>query len=163
MANRHTQTCAVARFLNVFGDAWTLLIIREAMYGATKFSEFQRNTGIAKNLLSDRLALLVDEGLLEEVDVGTRGSRIEYTLTKKGQSLLPVYVSIVQWSNKHLWGSGNEPVHLVDRKHGHRLKQMTPKSSDGKTLGWGDVLAKPGPGSSQDARERLLAAEHANG
>ncbi len=160
MANRHTQTCAVARFLNVFGDAWTLLVVREALYGTTKFSEFQRNTGIAKNLLSDRLTSLVNEGILEGVEAGARGSRTEYALTKKGQSLLPVFVSIVQWSNKNLWGAGNEPMHLIDRKHGHRLKRMVPLSSDGRVLRWGDVLAQPGPGSSEEARDRLLASEY---
>ena len=75
MSKRHTQKCSVAGFLNVFGDGWTLLVIREALYGATRFSEFRANTGIAKNLLSDRLSKLVDEGILATEDIGERGSR----------------------------------------------------------------------------------------
>ena len=116
MAKRHTQTCPVAGFLNIFGDAWTLMIIREAFYGATRFSEIQRNTGIAKNLLSDRLSMLVAEGVLEREDVGERGSRYAYKLTAKGRSLAPVFIAMSQWSNEHVFGAGGEPVFLIERQ-----------------------------------------------
>ena len=96
MAKPHTQTCPIAAFLNVFGDAWTLMIIREAFYGATRFTEFQRNTGAARNLLSDRLAMLVSNGVLERQNVGEQGTRYAYRLTDKGQSLVPVLVAMMQ-------------------------------------------------------------------
>ncbi|MEL7372034.1 MAG: helix-turn-helix domain-containing protein, partial [Myxococcota bacterium] len=81
MGKRHTQTCPVAGFLNIFGDSWTLMIVREAFYGATRFSEFQRNTGIAKNLLSDRLSMLVEEDILQIENIGERGTRYAYRFT----------------------------------------------------------------------------------
>ena len=87
MANRHTQTCAIAGALNVLGDHWPLLLVREAFYGSTRFGEFQRNTGIAKTLLSDRLLFLEEEGIFRKEDVGERGTRYAYRLTEKGVAL----------------------------------------------------------------------------
>ena len=160
MAKRHTQTCPVAGFLNIFGDAWTLLIIREAFYGATRFSEMQRNTGIAKNLLSDRLSVLAAEGLLDREDVGVRGARYAYKLTAKGRSLAPVIVAMSQWSNEHVFGAGREPVFLVERKTGRKLKKLAPASADGKPLQWRDIASRPGPGADKAARIRIAKSEH---
>lgn len=160
MAKRHTQTCPVAGFLNIFGDAWTLLVIREAFYGATRFSEMQRNTGIAKNLLSDRLSMLVDEGLFEREDIGERGARYAYKLTEKGRSLATVLVAMAQWSNEHVFGKGREPVLLAERSTGKTLKKLTPRSANGKPLQWRDIVAQPGPGANKAARVRILQSEH---
>ena len=160
MAKRHTQTCPVAGFLNIFGDAWTLMIIREAFYGATRFSEIQRNTGIAKNLLSDRLSMLVAEGVLEREDVGERGSRYAYKLTAKGRSLAPVFIAMSQWSNEHVFGAGGEPVFLIERKTGRKLKKLAPTDADGKPLQWRDIATRPGPGANKAARARIAESEY---
>lgn len=160
MSKRHDQTCPIAEFLNIFGDAWTLMVIREAFYGATRFSEMQRNTGIAKNLLSDRLSMLVDEGVLYREDVGERGSRFAYKLTEKGRSLVPIFVTIVQWTNENLYSSGEEPVLLVERSSGKPLKRMTPSNARGKELKWGDISAAPGPGANKAARLRIVSSDH---
>ena len=112
MTKKHLQTCPVAGFLNIFGDAWSLLIVREAFYGANRFGEFLSNTGIARNILTDRLVMLVDAGVLTRVNIGERGARYEYHLTDRGESLLPVIVAISQWANEQLFGKGHEAVDL---------------------------------------------------
>ena len=106
MTRPHTQTCAVAGFLNIFGDNWTLLIIREALYGVTRFKEFRTNTGIAKNLLSDRLVSLVSQGILEKRDIGEHGTRYAYHLTDRGRALETVLFAVQEWGNEHVYGEG---------------------------------------------------------
>ncbi|WP_372572600.1 winged helix-turn-helix transcriptional regulator [Ruegeria jejuensis] len=158
MTKPHAQTCPVATFLNIFGDAWTWLIVREAFYGATRFGEFQRNTGAAKNLLSERLNKLVAEGFLERKDMGTSGPRYEYFLTEKGKSLIPVLATMVQWSNEHIHGEGGEPVFLIDGKHNQLLPKIGALGTDGREMKWGDILVRVGPGSNRLARERVEAS-----
>ncbi|MBE95158.1 helix-turn-helix domain-containing protein [Marinobacter sp.] len=160
MAKPHTQTCPIAAFLNVFGDAWTLMIIREAFYGATRFTEFQRNTGAARNLLSDRLAMLVSNGVLERQNVGEQGTRYAYRLTDKGQSLVPVLVAMMQWSNAHMYDKDHAPVELIDRQYLRPLPTMQPTNGDGNILGWADILAKPGPGANSKALARIRDSRH---
>lgn len=155
MSKAHTQTCSVASFLNVFGDMWTLLVIKEAFYGATRFSEFHRNTGAAKNLLSDRLSNLVTQGILEQKDVGAKGTRMAYELTAKGRALGPVMVAMMQWSDNHVYPNGDTPIKLIDRETLHPLPLMVPRASDGKPLGWDDIVAIPGPGADEDTRKRI--------
>ena len=163
MSKRHEHACPVAAFLNIFGDAWTLMVIREAFYGATQFSEIQRNTGIAKNLLSSRLSMLVEEGVLYREDIGERGSRFAYRLTEKGCSLVPVLVAMVQWSNEHLFSEGQEPVFLVERKSGKPLKRLIPSNARGRELKWGEILTRPGPGADRAMRARILSSKHGAG
>tara|TARA_R110001606_G_scaffold309402_1_gene456362 strand:- start:4292 stop:4786 length:495 start_codon:yes stop_codon:yes gene_type:complete len=159
MAKRHTHTCPIAGVLNIFGDNWTWLVIREAFYGATRFSEIQRNTGIAKNVLSDRLDVLVNEGILAREDVGENGTRYAYRLTEKGESLHPVLLALHQWGNEHVYGPGNEPVLLLERATGKPLQPFAPTSRDGRRLTRADILARPGPGASKATVRRLAEAE----
>ena len=88
------QNCSVARALEVLGDRWTLLVIRDAFLGVRRFDDFQRELGIARNVLADRLARLVDEGVLERRRYQERPERHEYRLTAKGLDLLPVTMSL---------------------------------------------------------------------
>ena len=155
MSKPHTQTCPVARFLNIFGDSWTWMIVREAFYGATRFGEFRRNTGIARNILSDRLSMLVAQNILERRDVGGTGTRYAYHLTAQGQALFPVLVAMVQWGNEHIFGSEGAPVVLVDRESGEALGSLAPMTPDGRKLAWTELGLRPGPGASRAARARL--------
>ncbi len=157
MTKKHQQTCPIAGFLNVFGDAWSLLIVREAFYGATRFSEFLENTGIARNILTDRLASLVDAGVLTRVNVGERGARYEYRLTDRGESLMPVIIAISQWANEQLFGRGREAVDLVERSTGRKLLKLLPRDRDGNVLSATDIIARAGPGASAAARARIRA------
>lgn len=155
MSKAHTQTCSVASFLNVFGDMWTLLVIKEAFYGATRFSEFHRNTGAAKNLLSERLTNLVTQGILEQKDVGAKGTRMAYELTAKGRALGPVMVAMMQWSDNHIYQNEDTPIKLIDRDTLQPLPLMIPRSPDGKPLGWDSIVAIPGPGADDVTRKRI--------
>lgn len=155
MTKKHIQTCPIAEFLNIFGDAWTLLVIREAFYGATRFGEFQANTGIAKNILSDRLAMLVDQDVFKPVDIGERGTRYEYHLTSRGESLLPVIIAISQWSNEQVFGKGREATRLFEKSSRKKLLKLLPRDRDGKILNLDDIVVKPGPGASRATVDRI--------
>lgn len=155
MSRLHQQTCPIAASLNILGDNWTLLIVREAFYGVTRFKDFQVNTGIAKNLLSTRLSHLVESGIMNKREIGTHGSRHEYHLTQKGRALRPIMVAISQWGNEWVYGEGNEPVHLVDGKSGKPITHLTPQLEDGRQLDWRDVKMMVGPGANKYMRERF--------
>ncbi|MCV6594540.1 MAG: helix-turn-helix transcriptional regulator [Silicimonas sp.] len=155
MVAKHKQACSIAGFLNIFGDAWTFLIIREAFYGTTRFSDFQRHTGAAKNLLSERLSMLVENGILEKVNVGTMGARYAYHITDKGRSLQPLLAAIILWSNDNLYPEGQEPNLVVNRETGEPVREFDLHL---KGLPEGDLqkfAVVAGPGASDAARERL--------
>lgn len=158
MTQNHTQSCPVARVLNIFGDNWTWLIIREAFYGATRFKEFERNTGIAKNLLSSRLNTLVEQGIFEKIDIGEKGTRFSYKLTEKGKDLRTMLYAMLQWGNEHLYGEGEEAVLLKDKNTGQVIKKMALLSDDGRSLSHRDVRVEVGPCSEPDVKEKLERA-----
>ena len=102
--------CSIARTLEVIGDRWTMLILRDAFRGVRRFDALQRDLGIARNLLTDRLTKLVDHGVLEKRLYQAHPPRYEYRLTPKGIDLSPALVALKRWGDKHL--AGGEP-HLV--------------------------------------------------
>lgn len=158
MSKRHTHTCPIAAMLNIFGDNWTWLIIREAVYGATRFGDFQKNTGISKNLLSDRLSMLVEEGLLETVDIGKTGDRHGYRLTEKGQTLRPVMHAMSLWGNSHLYGDARAPVTLHDPTSGEQITGFEFHTVSGRQVPSDEIVATPGPGASAATVRRLEEA-----
>ncbi|CAD0187243.1 hypothetical protein RUESEDTHA_04155 [Ruegeria sp. THAF57] len=155
MVGKHKQTCSIAGFLNLFGDAWTLLIVREAFYGTTRFSDFQRRTGAAKNLLSDRLSKLVDHEILEKVDIGATGAHYVYNLTAKGQSLKPLLASIIVWSNEHLYPDGQEPTLVLSRETGEVVHSFEMKFDSLQPHVAQDLDVVAGPGANEATRKRL--------
>ena len=114
-------TCPVARTLDVVGDRWSLLIIRDAMFqGITRFTDFQRNLGIAPNILAKRLAEFVEAGILEP-RAGSGGRHAEYVLTPKGRELQPVIVALSEWGDR--WGpQADQPVGFVHEECGGRVE-----------------------------------------
>lgn len=155
MAREHTQTCPVARVLNLIGDSWTLMIIREALYGATRFSDIQYNTGIAKNLLISRLNKLVENGIFEKIDAGDSGTRYEYHLTQKGRSLNSVMMAMHQWGNEYEFTPGEAPVLLIDKKTGKELLPIRPHRANGEAIPDEDISVELGPGASNATRKRF--------
>src|SRR5207244_13145497 len=101
------QNCSIARALEVVGERWTLLIIRDALLGLRRFDEFQRNLGIARKVLADRLRWLVDQGILERVPYQERPARYAYHLTRKGRDLHVALVGLRQWGDHY--GSAKAP------------------------------------------------------
>ncbi|GAA4070003.1 helix-turn-helix domain-containing protein [Actinomadura miaoliensis] len=124
--------CPVARTLDLVGDRWSLLVIRDAMDGARSFTEFQRRTGIARNILTDRLRKLTAHGLLVQ-RAAPSGRRQEYVLTDAGRDLFPVILTLRQWGERHAFAPGETHSILVDQ-HGTPVPEITPTSADGTLL-----------------------------
>ena len=152
------MNCGVAQALEALGDWWTLLIVRDAFFGARRFGEFERSLGIAKNILSARLQRLVEHGIFERVDVGSSGERFEYHLTKKGEALLTVLTALREWSDEWVYGRGNEPLILRDRRTGRRIPKLRVTDPDGRVLTRRDLHAEPGPGASPETIQRFQKA-----
>ena len=149
------MNCGIAQALEAFGDWWTLLIVRDAFFGARRFGEFQRSLGIAKNILSARLAHLVEHGIFERIDAGREGERFEYRLTAKGEALLTVLTALREWSDKWVFGCGNEPVVVRDRRSGRRIAKLRVTDADGAPLTRSDLRMVPGPGASRETIRQL--------
>jgi DNA-binding HxlR family transcriptional regulator len=149
------QICSVARSLEVVGEWWTLLIVREAFFGTRRFTDFEGNLGIAKNVLSERLAKLVDAGVMERTPVVGRGNPHLYTLTAQGRELLPVVVALMQWGDRWIHGRKRAPVRVLERRSGKEVAQIEVTSPEGKPLSLDDVVVVPGPGANDAVRRRF--------
>ncbi|HGH1347234.1 helix-turn-helix transcriptional regulator [Acinetobacter baumannii] len=128
------EPCPVARCVNLIGDRWSLLIVRDAFDGMHRFGDFQRSLGVARNILSDRLKKLVDVGVLEMQDASDGTAYQEYVLTPKGESLFPVIVALRQWGEHNLFESGERYSLLIDKNTGQQIPLMAPVAADGKAL-----------------------------
>jgi DNA-binding HxlR family transcriptional regulator len=153
------MNCSVAQSLDVLGDWWTLLIVREALFGTHTFSGFERNLGISKNILALRLENLVEQGIMRRVDVGRYGTRHHYRLTEKGADLITVIESLRQWSDRWVYGEGREPVHVVDIRTGEPLPPLIIRDAAGKPMSPGNVAIEPGPGAEPATRRRFRKRE----
>ncbi len=150
-----SMNCSIAQALEALGDAWTLLIVRNAFFGVRRFGDFQTDLGIARNILSDRLQHLVDHEILEKVDVGRQGPRYEYRLTDKGEALLPVLTTLREWSDEWVYGRGREPVIVRERRTGRRVSRLQLRSANGQRLGRHDLRTEAGPGANRETRARF--------
>ncbi|MFI9306706.1 winged helix-turn-helix transcriptional regulator [Streptomyces triculaminicus] len=121
--------CPVARTLDLVGDRWSLLVVRDAMDGARSFTEFQRRTGIARNILTDRLRKLIAHGLLVQ-RTAPSGRRQEYVLTDAGRDLFAVILTLRQWGERHAFDPGETHSTLVDQ-HGTPVPDIAPAGADG--------------------------------
>jgi DNA-binding HxlR family transcriptional regulator len=133
--------CPIARALDVFGDWWSLLIIRDALLGIRRFSEFQKNIGLAKNILTVRLRALVDQGILKTAPASDGSAYQEYVLTQKGRGVFPVLVALRQWSEE--FSASQFSTLLVDREKGRPVRKLELHARDGRLLGAGDTMLKP--------------------
>jgi len=139
MAN---TTCPVARSLDIIGDWWSLLIVRDALRGITRFSEFQKSLGIAKNMLTVRLKQLVDEEILRLQPASDGSAWQEYVLTEKGLALQTVLVALSQWGNDFLFDADETPGVLVDITHRKPLRRLELIADDGRKLEPAEVQPK---------------------
>ena len=140
------MNCAVARSLEIIGEWWTLLILRDAFFGITRFDDFQARLGIARNILSTRLDTLVDAGVMERRTYDEARNRSDYVLTDKGRALWPVLTAIRQWGDEWVLGAGNEPIQLEHRSCGARTLATPACSECGETLRIEDLKLVAGPG-----------------
>jgi DNA-binding HxlR family transcriptional regulator len=149
------MNCSIARALELVGEWWTMLILREAFLGTRRFHDFQQNLGIARNILSARLKKLVARGILERVAAPPGGRRFEYRLTAKGRAFFPVLMALMQWGDHWVAGCDRAPIMVVDRESGRQIRQISVLSGDGRPLGPSDIMMVPGPGAAATTRERL--------
>jgi DNA-binding HxlR family transcriptional regulator len=138
------MNCSLAQTLSVIGERWTLLILRDAFFGAKRFGQFERSLGIAKNILTARLNMLVDEGILEKRD-SAEGAHPEYVLTRKGLDLQPILLAMTHWGDKYKADARGDRLVFVERASGRPIRRMSAVSEDGRSLQPRDVQARPGP------------------
>ncbi|MCU3854449.1 winged helix-turn-helix transcriptional regulator [Enterobacter roggenkampii] len=136
------STCPVARSLDIIGDWWSLLIVRDALRGIKRFGEFQKSLGIAKNMLTTRLKLLVDEGILRLQPASDGSAWQEYVLTDKGRALQTVLVALSQWGNEFLFAENECGTVLVDREQRKPLRKLMLIADDGRELTPEEIVAK---------------------
>jgi len=149
--------CSIARTVDLIGDGWTPLVLREAFYGTTRFDEFERVLGIGRNVLSQRLGRLVDEGLLERKAYQQNPVRYDYVLTVKGRELFPVVAAMMAWGDRWLAPSEGPPVLLRHEACGHDAHAEVVCSECHEPLALDDVVPRLGPGFPDRLREAALA------
>lgn len=138
------MNCSLAQTLDVIGERWTLLILRDAFFGTKRFQQFQSNLGIARNILTVRLNRLVEEGILEKRPAD--GEHHEYVLTDKGLDLQPVLLAMTHWGDVHKPHPKGARLVFVERATGKPIARMSATSHDGRPLKPREVKAVPGPG-----------------
>jgi DNA-binding HxlR family transcriptional regulator len=145
------MNCSIAQSLEVLGEWWTLLILRDSFLGVTRFEEFQQRLGIARNILTTRLETLVTAGILERRIYEPARGRADYVLTPKGRALWPVMVALRQWGDEWITGQGHEPVQLVHRTCGATIHAEMVCSHCGDRLEARDLRSVLGPGADDPA------------
>jgi len=148
-------TCPIARSLSILGEQWTLLILRDVLFGYSRFEEFQQSLGISRNLLSRRLAEMVAAGLLERRPLQEGGKRAEYVATDKARELLPVLLALGQWKERWEPSEDGPRIRPLDPETGEPVAVRLMPRSAGRGVRPRDVVITPGPGADDSLRERL--------
>jgi len=130
--------CGLPVALEVMGERWSFMILRAAFNGLVHFEEFSSELGIARNILSNRLTKLVDNGVLERTPCAADRRKVEYRLTEKGASLLPAMLALRQWGEK-FGGNVNSELILVDARDGKPIAPITIRADDDREIGWHDL------------------------
>ncbi|WP_431231379.1 winged helix-turn-helix transcriptional regulator [Mycolicibacterium psychrotolerans] len=143
------ENCSVKRALDIVGEKWTLLVLREALYGARRFERFQSRVGCPRQVLTDRLTTLVAAGVLRKVPYQEPGQRErhEYRLTEKGRDLLPAVVALMHWGDKWEADAAGPPVEVVHRECGHPVELVLRCHDDHALLTAHDTEPRRGPGA----------------
>jgi DNA-binding HxlR family transcriptional regulator len=141
------QVCSIASALEVIGERWSLLIVRDVFLGLRRFDEIQADLGIARNILQRRLQTLADEGVLERRLYNESPPRYEYRLTEKGIDLWPAMVALMHWGDRHAAAAAGPPVVLEHRGCGGAVDEHRICSKCGKPLSAREARALPGPGA----------------
>jgi DNA-binding HxlR family transcriptional regulator len=150
--------CSAARALEVLGDRWTLLLIREVVFGTRRFDEFALHLGIARNILTARLNALIAADILVQAPIRDDALRMAYHLTEKGRDLLPVLIALLQWGDRWLQAPDSIPIQIIERESGKVLEPMRPRNRSGKALTLRDLDWAPGPGGTDPRIAPLVAA-----
>ena len=144
----YDQVCSIARTLEVLGERWTLLVIRDVFNGRRRFDQIQENLGVARNVLSTRLARLVEEGILEKRAYQERPPRYEYFLTEKGLDLWPVMIALLHWGDKPPRRARGPPMLIRHKGCGGLVNDRRICERCGERLGARDAYTEYGPGAA---------------
>ncbi|MDJ0711719.1 MAG: helix-turn-helix domain-containing protein [Woeseiaceae bacterium] len=147
--------CSIARSLDVLGDWWNPLIVRECLYGIHRFEDFQRWLGIGRNILTKRLTLLLDEGLLEKRKYQDNPERFEYHLTDKGYDAAIVLLAVMPFGEKWYFDRDKEPIRLYDRRSGRQVTPVVADAETGEPVDPRNLYAGPGPSFPNDAHIQI--------
>lgn len=142
--------CSIARSVDLLGDWWTPLVLREAFLGVRRFDDMQRSLGIGRNVLTQRLKRLVEEGMLDRVQYQGKPDRYEYVLTDKGRDFYPVLAAMIAWGDRWLSGDEGPPIVLRHKACGHDMTARVVCSECGEPIEARDVRARLGPGYPAD-------------
>jgi len=148
--------CSIARTLAVIGEPWTPLILRDVVFGLTKFDELQRDLGVATNILADRLTTLVEHGLLTREPYRTRPVRYRYELTEKGTDVVPVLLALLRWGDRWAADPAGPPVTVVHHDCGAPTEPTLTCSVCGRPLQLPALGARSGPGAQRGPGAYLL-------
>jgi DNA-binding HxlR family transcriptional regulator len=148
------MNCSVAQCLEVVGEWWSMLIVRDAFLGVTRFDHFQERLGISRNILHQRLAKLVEAGVLTRTMYCEHPPRHDYRLTEKGRDLWPVMTAMRQWGDMYAAPDG-PPLQVVHRGCGHVVDAVYTCAECGEVMGARDVKAVAGPGASEGLLEQV--------
>jgi DNA-binding HxlR family transcriptional regulator len=154
--NADPINCSIALALNQVGEKWSLLIVREAIMGTTRFDEFQQHLGIARNILNDRLTTLIEIGVLNRTQSNENARIYNYCLTVKGQELLSVLAALMHWGDRWIHAAIGPPIVLLDKKTRKPIREMLLTAQDGRLLKSKDIDITAGPGATPRMRTRLL-------
>jgi len=157
----NTSMCSAARSLELLGDRWTLLLIREVMFGTRRFDDFAAHLGIARNVLAAKLSALVEAGILEQRPLRQDARRLGYHLTEMGEGLLPVLVALLQWGDRWLQTPDSIPLRVIERATGEELAPIRLRNAAGKELTRRELDWAPGPGAAHPSIAPLAAAYEA--
>jgi DNA-binding HxlR family transcriptional regulator len=146
---------SVGAATSLLGDRWTFLILREAFFGTRRFNEFAENLGLSRNILSNRLKLLVSQGIFEEHPYGPSKTRNEYRLAPAGRDVFPIVIALLQWGDKHLAGSRGPSIVLKHTSCGGDADPLLTCRACREPIQLGEILPTPGPGASEWVRQRL--------
>jgi DNA-binding HxlR family transcriptional regulator len=138
------QVCSIARTLEVVGDRWTLLVVRDVALGRRRFDQLLDSLGVASNVLADRLNRLVDDGILERVRYSERPERFEYRLTEKGRELRLALLALMQWGDRHL---SERPPRIARRRSDGSPVAVQLIAGDGSVVSPDELEVVPGPGA----------------
>jgi DNA-binding HxlR family transcriptional regulator len=151
------MVCPIARSLERVGEWWSILILRDALHGLTRFDQFQKSLGIAPNMLARRLDALVDAGLLQRRQYSERPPRHEYVLTARGRDFRPVLVALLAWGNKHFAPEGPS-VLLVNAKTGAPVDPVLADPATGRAIQEPDYTFVPGPAANERVRRKYASS-----
>ena len=130
--------CPLPQAIELIGEKWAFLILRGALNGLQHFEQFQAGLGIARNILSNRLARMVEGGILARTNDPVDRRKVVYALTPKGEALLPVVLALRQWGED--WGHGHQDIVLADQRDGKPVRPIRVRAEDGRELGLHDLM-----------------------